>query len=57
MLVSPLSLYASLVAVCCTQLEKIQTDLLNMRQGEEESPWAMKSRLAESVKHHQKVMR
>jgi hypothetical protein len=57
MLVSPLSLYASLVAVCCTQLEKIQTELLNMREREEESPCAMKSRLAECVKHHQKVIR
>ena len=57
MLVSPLSLYAVLVAVCCTQLEKIQTGLLNVRQKEEVSPGAMKSRLAECVKHHQKVMR
>ena len=57
MLVSPLSLYATLVAVCCSQLEKIQTGILNVRQEEEEPAWTTQSRLAACVDHHQKVIR
>jgi hypothetical protein len=38
-------------------MEKIQTDLLNLRQEEDGEEGPMKSRLAECVKHHQKVLR
>jgi hypothetical protein len=52
-----LSLYAAMVISCCTQLEKIQTALLDIKQRKEEMESVMKDRLAQCVQHHQKVLR
>ncbi|XP_023704140.1 odorant receptor 4-like isoform X2 [Cryptotermes secundus] len=52
-----LSLYSVMVIACCIQLEKIQTALLDMKQREEEPESVMKDRLAQCVRHHQKVLR
>jgi hypothetical protein len=46
-----------MVVACCTQLEKIQTALMDMKQKEEEPESANKDRLALCVQHHQKVLR
>jgi hypothetical protein len=52
-----LGLYAALVSACCTQLEKIQTALLDIKQWGEEPESVIKDRLAQCVQHHQKVLR
>jgi hypothetical protein len=46
-----------MVVACCTQLLKIQTALLDMKQREDEPESAVKDRLAQCVQHHQKVLR
>ncbi|XP_033609220.1 odorant receptor 83a-like isoform X1 [Cryptotermes secundus] len=49
-----MGLYVTLVSVGCTQLEKIQAALLDIKQHE---PSEMNTRLAECVTHHQYVLR
>ncbi|KAJ4451631.1 hypothetical protein ANN_03100 [Periplaneta americana] len=49
-----MGLYVGLVAVACTQLQKIQAALQNVRRGEETN---LHARLAQCVAHHQLVVR
>jgi hypothetical protein len=54
---APMSLYVTMVVSCSTQLEKIQTALLDIKQRKEEMESVIKDRLAQCVQHHQKVLR
>jgi hypothetical protein len=49
-----MGLYVTLVAVGCTQLQKIQAALMDIKQ---QGPSEMNTRLAECVTHHQYVLR
>jgi hypothetical protein len=49
-----MGLYVALVSVGCTQLEKIQAALMDIKQ---QGPSEMNTRLVECVTHHQYVLR
>jgi hypothetical protein len=50
-------LYAVLVGVGCTQLEKVQISLMELKQLEDEPHSEMQRRFVRCVKHHQQVLR
>ncbi|XP_021936578.1 odorant receptor 4-like [Zootermopsis nevadensis] len=50
-------LYVSLVAIGCTQLEKIQISLLDLKQIQNEPHCVLKSGFVKCVQHHQQVLR
>jgi hypothetical protein len=49
-----MGLYVALVSVGCTQLEKIQAALMDIKQ---QAPSEMNARLVQCVVHHQNVLR
>jgi hypothetical protein len=50
-------LYAVLVAVGCTQLQKVRMALMDLRQLEDEARSEMNRRFVRCVEHHQQVLR
>jgi hypothetical protein len=52
-----IGLYATLVAIACSQLEKLQTCLKNFRKEKVSKPDAEQEKLREYVQMHQNILR
>jgi hypothetical protein len=52
-----MGLFAVLIGVGCTQLEKVQNSLLDLKQVENEPHSEMHRRFVRCIKHHQEVLR